>query len=69
MVNEQQVNILGIVAGLFNAAPGEQFLTEFTEAVDAGLTETQLAGILAAHPVFTDDIMGIKTPLLHKSRY
>ena len=58
MVNEQQVNILGIVAGLFNAAPGEQFLTEFTDAVDAGLTETQLAGILAAHPVFTNDIMG-----------
>jgi hypothetical protein len=58
MVNEQQVNILGIVAGLFNAAPGEQFLTEFTAAVDAGLTETQLAGILAAHPVFTNGIMG-----------
>ncbi len=58
MLNEQQVNILGIVAGLFNAAPGEQFLTEFSDAVDAGLTETQLASILAAHPVFTNDIMG-----------
>jgi len=58
MVNEQQINILGIVAGLFNAAPGEQFLTEFTDAVDAGLTETQLAAILAAHPVFTNGIMG-----------
>jgi hypothetical protein len=54
----QQSNILGIVAGLFNAAPGKQFLTEFSNAIDAGLSETQLADILAAHPVFTDGIMG-----------
>ncbi|MBA2482859.1 MAG: hypothetical protein H0V39_00215 [Nitrosomonas sp.] len=58
ITNQQKDNILGIVVGLFNAAPGQQFGTEFVNAVDAGLTEAQLADILAAHPVFTDNIMG-----------
>ena len=57
ITSEQQSNIFGIVAGLFNAAPGGQFLTEFSNTIDAGLTEAQLANILAAHPVFTDSIM------------
>ncbi len=57
ITNEQQSNILGIVAGLFNAAPGGQFLTEFSNAIDAGLTEAQLANIIAAHSAFTDSIM------------
>ena len=61
ITREQQNNILGIVAGLFNAAPGGQFLTEFSDAVEAGLTEAQLADILAAHPVFTNGIMGSTT--------
>lgn len=54
----QKNNILGVVAGLFNAAPGRQFLTEFVNAADNGLTISQLADILAAHPTFTDGIMG-----------
>lgn len=58
ITNQQQIHILGIVAGLFNAAPGGQFLTEFADAVEAGVTEPQLADILAAHPVFTDGIIG-----------
>jgi hypothetical protein len=58
---EQENNILGIVTGLFNAAPGQQFLTEFSNAVESGLTEAQLADVLAAHPVFTDQIMGGQT--------
>ena len=58
ITDQQKNNILGIVAGLFNAAPGGQFGTEFVNAVDAGLTEAQLADILAAHPVFTDGIIG-----------
>ena len=61
ITSEQQSNILGIVAGLFNAAPGGQFLTEFSNAVDAGLTEAQLADLLAAHSSFTDGIMGSST--------
>ena len=56
--NIQKNNILGVVAGLFNAAPGREFLAEFVNAVDNGLTILQLADILAAHPAFTDGIMG-----------
>ena len=56
--NTQKNHILGVVAGLFNAAPGRQFLTEFVNSVDNGLTILQLADILAAHPAFTDGIMG-----------
>lgn len=58
IVDEQQTNILGIVAGLFNAAPGEQYLSDFTTAFEDGLTEAPFADILAAHPVFTDQVMG-----------
>lgn len=56
--NAQKNNILGVVAGLFNAAPGRQFLTDFVNAVESGLTIPQLADILASHPTFTDGIMG-----------
>ena len=57
--NNKQLNyILGTVVGLFNAAPGGQYLTEFTNAVDAGLTIAQLADILATHSAFTNGIMG-----------
>ena len=54
----QKNNILGVVAGLFNAAPGRQFLTDFATAVENGLTIPQLADILASHPAFTDAVMG-----------
>ncbi len=57
IVDEQQTNILGIVAGLFNAAPGEQYLSDFTTAFEDGLTEAPFADILAAHPVFTDQVL------------
>jgi hypothetical protein len=61
ITNQQKTNILGIVTGLFNAAPGGQYLTEFSDLIDAGLTETQLADSLAAHSTFTSGIMGGKT--------
>ncbi len=51
-------NILGIVIALFNAAPGQQFLSEFSTAVSNGLTEPQLADILADHPIFTNILAG-----------
>lgn len=56
--NVQKNNILGVVAGLFNAAPGRLFLTDFVTAMENGLTLPQLAEILASHPTFTDGIMG-----------
>jgi len=61
ITSEQQNNILGVVAGLFDAVPGGQFLADFTKLVEAGTTEAQLADMLAAHPAFTDGIMGGKT--------
>lgn len=63
-MDEQQTNILGIVAGLFNAAPGEQYLSDFTTAFEDGLTEVPFADILAAHPVFTDQVMGGKNAMV-----
>ena len=54
----QKNNILGVVAGLFNAASGKLFLTDFVTAVENGLTISQLADILASHPTFTDAVMG-----------
>lgn len=50
-------NILGIGIALFNAAPGQKFLGEFSEAFSNGVTEPQLADVLAAKPVFTDGVM------------
>ncbi len=57
----QNDNILGIVIALFNAAPGQGYLSEFSTAVSNGLTESQLAeDVLAASSVFTDNILGDK---------
>lgn len=67
IVNEQQTNILGIVAGLFNAAPGEQYLSDFTTAFEDGLTEVPFADILAAHPVFTDQVMGGQNAMVEQA--
>jgi len=61
-------NILGIVIALFNAAPGQQFLREFSTEVSNGSTEPQLADRLAAHPAFTRDVMGGSRPRQHRLR-
>lgn len=63
ITNQQETNILGVVAGLFNAAPGGQYLNEFSDLIDAGLTEAQLADSLAAHSAFKSGIMGGKTTI------
>lgn len=57
----QNDNILGIVIALFNAAPGQGYLSEFSTAVSNGLAESQLADVLAASSVFTGNILGNKT--------
>lgn len=54
---EQQTEILKVTAGLFNAAPGGNYLTEMANMVEGGMTIPQLADFLAAHPLFTNDIM------------
>ena len=53
-------NILGIVIGLFNAAPGNDFLKVFTDKFNSGVTEPRLADNMAAHPFFIDHIIDDK---------
>jgi hypothetical protein len=60
ITNEQQTEILKIVAGLFNAAPGGANLTELANLVSGGMTTSQLADALAAHSLFTGTIMAGK---------
>jgi|GEM_PF-1053378 len=56
----QKTEILKIVAGLFNAAPGGNNLTELANLVSDGMTTSQLADALAANTLFTNGIMGGK---------
>jgi hypothetical protein len=60
ITNAQETEILKVVAGLFNAAPGGNYLTEMANAVEGGMPISQLADILAAHSLFTNNIMAGK---------
>ncbi len=60
ITSTQQTDILKVVAGLFNAAPGGTNLTDLANAVEAGMTIRQLADVLAAHTLFTNGVMGGK---------
>ena len=52
-MNNTQLEILQITQAMFNAAPGSQFLSEFTAIVDnANGSTNQLANVLAATDVF-----------------
>lgn len=56
----QQTEILKVVAGLFNAAPGGVYLSELAGLVEGGMTTSQLADTLAASPVFTTGVLAGK---------
>lgn len=56
----QKTEILKIVAGLFNAAPGGSNLTELANLVDGGMTTSQLADALAANTLFTSGMLAGK---------
>ncbi|WP_293006406.1 calcium-binding protein [Nitrosomonas sp.] len=60
ITSTQQTEILKIVAGLFNAAPGSTYLTILANYVENGGSGSQLADELAVLPLFTNDIMGGK---------
>jgi len=60
ITSAKQTEILKIVAGLFNAAPGGTYLTELANLVQGGMTTSQLADALAAHSLFTGTIMAGK---------
>ena len=57
---EQQTEILEVVTGLFNAAPGGTYMTELANLVEGGMTAEQLADFLATTPVFTNGILAGK---------
>lgn len=52
-----ETQILKVVAGLFNAAPGGTNLTELAKLVDGGMSISQLSDALAANTLFTNGIM------------
>lgn len=56
----KQTEILKIVAGLFNAAPGGSNLSELAKQVEGGMTTSQLADALASIPLFTNGILAGK---------
>ncbi|MBS0588496.1 MAG: hypothetical protein JSS37_11225 [Proteobacteria bacterium] len=56
----KQTEILKIVAGLFNAAPGGSNLSELAKQVEGGMTTSQLADALASIPLFTSGILAGK---------
>jgi len=60
ITSAQQTEILKIVAGLFNAAPGGSNLSELANFVSNGGTTQQLSNALAALPLFTTGILAGK---------
>lgn len=56
----QKADILKVVAGLFNAAPGGIYLTDLANFVSSGGTIQQLSNTLAANPIFTTNILAGK---------
>ncbi|UJP05972.1 MAG: hypothetical protein LZF61_03055 [Nitrosomonas sp.] len=62
----QQTEILKIVAGLFNAAPGTDFLPDMESFIEGGGDPRDLAGILASHTTFTNGVLGAATDIAGK---
>lgn len=56
----QKTEILKVVAGLFNAAPGGIYLTDLANFVSNGGTIQQLSNALATLPIFTTNILAGK---------
>ena len=63
ITSAQQTEILKIVAGLFNAAPGGSNLSELANFVSNGGTTQQLSNALAALPLFTTGILAGKVTI------
>lgn len=57
ITKEQETQILKVVAGLFNAAPGGNNLTELANLVEGGASISDLADALAANALFTNGVM------------
>ena len=58
--SEKQTEILKVVAGLFNAAPGGSNLSSLAAFIEGGNSIAQLADALAANSLFTNNVMAGK---------
>lgn len=57
---EQRDDVLKVVVGLFNAAPGGVYLSDLAALVESGASTRQVADILAAHPIFLNGVLAGK---------
>ena len=57
---ELETQILKVVAGLFDAAPGGTYLTQLANMVSGGMSISQLSDYLASTSLFTNSIMAGK---------
>lgn len=59
ITNEQQQNIIALTVGLFNAAPGAQYLTELSEVFEAnGNSYAALTDFIVSTPAFNAQYAG-----------
>ena len=56
--NLQHKQILGVVAGLFGAAPGQDYLTQIIEVIEASNSVKEASIQLGNHHIFKDDVLG-----------
>jgi len=56
--NLQQKQILGVVVGLFGAAPGQDYLAQIIEVIEASNSVKEASVALGNHSIFKDDVLG-----------
>ncbi len=57
---EQRDDVLKVVVGLFNAAPGGLYLNDLAANVEGGMSIRQLSDFLASHPIFINEVLAGK---------
>ncbi|MFZ1853016.1 MAG: hypothetical protein WAU15_12515 [Nitrosomonas sp.] len=63
---EQRDDVLKVVVGLFNAAPGGAYLSDLAAVVESGASTRQVADLLAAHPAFVNNVSAGKVTVADK---
>jgi len=63
---EQRDDVLKVVVGLFNAAPGGLYLNDLAAAVESGMSIRQLSDFLASHPIFINEVLAGKVTVNDK---
>ncbi|SDY05939.1 calcium-binding protein [Nitrosomonas sp. Nm58] len=63
----QKQYIVGLTVGLFNGAPGANFLREFSNLIEGGMSFEELADFLVATPQFQQDILKGNVTVAHQT--